>query len=221
MFHFTFLIRHPRASIPSYFRCTVPPLDAVTGFCNFMPSEAGYNEVRRVFNYLREIGQVGPRVAASAMNGDAVNGSAAGGAENGGVEICVIDADDLLDNPAGIIQAYCKSVGIDYSPQMLKWDDDEGHRIAEEAFEKWKGFHEDAINSTELKPRAHVSIQICFGFRVFAVLMSGQKKNPKTDEQLYAEWTEKFGEEGAKVIKETVEANIPDYEYMKKFAIKV
>jgi hypothetical protein len=201
-FHFTFLIRHPRASIPSYFRCTVPPLDAVTGFYNFMPSEAGYDEVRRVFDYLREIGQVGPKVAAFATSGDAVNDSTANEAENGGVEICVIDADDLLDNPTGIIQAYCKSVGIDYSLQMLKWDNEEDHRIAKEAFEKWKGFHEDAINSTELKPRAH-------------------KKTPKTDEQLYAEWTEKFGEEGAKVIKETVEANIPDYEYMKKFAIKV
>lgn len=201
-FHFTFLIRHPRASIPSYFRCTVPPLDAVTGFYNFMPSEAGYDEVRRVFDYLREIGQVGPKVAASATSGDAINDSTANGAKNGGVEVCVIDADDLLDNPTGIIQAYCKSVGIDYSPQMLKWDNEEDHRIAKEAFEKWKGFHEDAIDSTELKPRAH-------------------KKTPKTDEQLYAEWTEKFGEEGAKVIKETVEANIPDYEYMKRFAIKV
>ena len=118
-FHFTFLIRHPRASIPSYFRCTVPPLDAVTGFHNFMPSEAGYDEVRRVFDYLRGIGQVGPEVAAFATNEDAVSGSTANGAENGSVEICVIDADDLLDNPAGIIQAYCKSVGIDYSPQML------------------------------------------------------------------------------------------------------
>ena len=53
------------------------------------------------------------------------------------------------------------------------------------------------------------------------MLIGEQKKTPKTDEQLYAEWAEKFGEEGAKVIKETVEANIPDYEYMKKFAIKV
>src|ERR1700709_808953 len=29
-FHFTFLIRHPRSSIPSYWRCTIPPLDKVT-----------------------------------------------------------------------------------------------------------------------------------------------------------------------------------------------
>lgn len=202
-FHFTFLIRHPRASIPSYFRCTVPPLDAVTGFYNFMPSEAGYDEVRRVFDYLRSIGQVGPKVASPAAIDDTANGgSATDDAADGGVEICVVDADDLLDNPAGIIQAYCKSVGVDYSPEMLKWDNEEDHRVAKAAFEKWKGFHEDAIDSTELKPRAH-------------------KKTPKTDEQLYAEWTEKFGEEGARIIKETVDVNTPDYEYMKKFAIKV
>ncbi|KAF2492291.1 hypothetical protein BU16DRAFT_515107 [Lophium mytilinum] len=192
-FHFTFLIRHPRASIPSYFRCTVPPLDEVTGFYNFMPSEAGYDEVRRVFDYLREIGEVGPKVAGQPGQE---------GKEGSGVEICVVDADDLLDNPSGMIKEYCRSVGLEYTPDMLKWESEEDHRIAKEAFEKWKGFHEDAIDSTELKPRLH-------------------KKSPKSDEQLYAEWTDKFGEEGAKVIKETVEANIPDYEYLKQFAIKV
>jgi hypothetical protein len=36
-----------------------------------------------------------------------------------------------------------------------------------------------------------------------------------------AEWTEKYGEEGAKLIRDTVEANVPDYEYLKQFAIKV
>jgi hypothetical protein len=35
------------------------------------------------------------------------------------------------------------------------------------------------------------------------------------------EWREKYGEEAAKVIRETVNANIADYEYLKSFAIKV
>jgi hypothetical protein len=151
-FHFIFLIRHPSLSIPSYYRCTIPPLDKVTGFYNFMPSEAGYDELKRLFNYLRDVGQVGNRLA----------GQTDGVADDGkGVDICVVDADDLLDNPAGIIEAVCKSVGIDYHPDMLKWDDDESHDFAKSAFEKWKGFHEDAINSTDLKPRAHVSLP-CF-----------------------------------------------------------
>jgi hypothetical protein len=154
-FHFTFLIRHPRNSIPSYYRCTVPPLDKITGFYNFQPNEAGYAELRALFDYLRKVGQVGPKLAGQ---DSPVNGSnGVNGAGNSGVEICVIDADDLLDNPSGIIEAFCKSVGHKYTPDMLKWDSEEDHRVAKEAFEKWRGFHEDAIHSNELKPRAQVS----------------------------------------------------------------
>ena len=42
---------------------------------------------------------------------------------------------------------------------MLIWDTEEAHQQARDAFEKWKGFHDDAINSTSLKPRSteHVS----------------------------------------------------------------
>jgi hypothetical protein len=160
-FHFTFLIRHPRSSIPSYYRCTIPPLDEVTGFYNFMPSEAGYDEVRRVFDYLRSIGQIGPNIAGQENDSDASRPSSEQSDANSqapGVDICVIDADDLLDNPSGIIEAFCRTTGIDYTPEMLKWDNEEDHKIAKEAFEKWKGFHEDAIHSSELKPRTHVRI---------------------------------------------------------------
>ena len=151
-FHFAFLIRHPKHSIPSYWRCTCPPLDKVTGWDHFRPDEAGYDELRRLFDYLREVGQVGPAVAGQpATNG--VNGT---NGEHKGVEICLVDADDLLDSPAAMIETFCKSVGIPYEPEMLNWDNEEDHRIAKEAFEKWKGFHEDAINSTELKARTHV-----------------------------------------------------------------
>ena len=161
-FHFTFLIRHPRSSVPSYYRCTVPPLDAITGFYDFMPSEAGYNELRQFFDYLRRTGQIGPNdtecdpydpnAQAHATNANGVlNG-------NGNkVDICVIDADDLLDNPAGIVEAYCQSVGLDYDEKMLEWDSEEDQKQAEAAFEKWRGFHDDAIRSSGLKPRLHVS----------------------------------------------------------------
>lgn len=199
-FHFAFLIRHPKHSIPSYFRCTVPPLDKITGFYDFMPAEAGYDEQRRVFDYLRQIGQIGPKVCGQGgMNASETNGHAA---QDGTVDICVIDADDLLDHPAYIVETFCKSVGIEYSPDLLLWETEEDHKIAKNAFEKWRGFHEDAINSTSLKPRVH-------------------KKAEKTDAQFYEEWVEKYGEEGAKVIQKTVDDNVADYEYMKQFAIKV
>ncbi|KAH8815872.1 P-loop containing nucleoside triphosphate hydrolase protein [Xylogone sp. PMI_703] len=192
-FHFTFLIRHPRSSIPSYYRCTVPPLDSVTGFYDFYPSEAGYDELRRVFDFLRSVGQVGPQLAGEDKE-----------LRDGEVRITVIDADDLLDDPVGIIKAYCKEVGLEYDPGMLVWDTDEDHNRAKAAFEKWKGFHDDAINSTSLKPRD-----------------AAHKKKPKTIEAENEEWRQKYGEKGQKLIRETVNKNIPDYEYLKSFAIKL
>lgn len=146
-FHFTFLIRHPRNSIPSYYRCTIPPLDKVTGFYNFMPAEAGYDELRRVFDYLRAQKQVGPAIARDYE----------GPLSDGEVSITVVDADDLLDNPEGIIKAYCKEVSLEYDPGMLDWDTEIDHKQAKDAFEKWRGFHNDAIESTSLRPRTHVS----------------------------------------------------------------
>ena len=137
-FHFAFLIRHPRSSIPSYYRCTIPPLSAHTGFHDFRPAEAGYAELRRLFDYTRHAGLVG------------------GG--GGGVPICLVDADDMLDSPYATVQAFCDSVGMPYSPNMLKWDTDADRQHAAAAFAKWPGFHEDALDSTELRPRTHVSL---------------------------------------------------------------
>ena len=48
-----------------------------------------------------------------------------------------------------------------------------------------------------------------------------QKKAPKSDEELLLEWTKKYREEGAKLIKKTVDENVEHYEYLKQFAIKV
>ncbi|KAL1980012.1 hypothetical protein VTN96DRAFT_4809 [Rasamsonia emersonii] len=204
-FHFAFLIRDPHYSIPSYYRCTIPPLDEVTGFYEFYPSEAGYDEVRRVFDYLRKVGLIGPKIAtddAPYQNG--VNGTAngTGHGKTQGVEICVVDADDLLENPAGVLEAFCKSVGLKFEPEMLSWDTEEDHARAKEAFAKWKGFHEDAIHSTGLTGRC-------------------QKKNFKSEEEFDAEWRAKYGEKGARIIRETVNRNMPDYLYLKQFALKV
>jgi hypothetical protein len=152
-YHFTFLIRHPKFSIPSYYRCTIPPLDKMTGFYNFRPDEAGYDELRRLFDYLRSEGQIGPKFAGQKQE----DGNAEVNGHSGGVEICVIDADDLLDNPSGMVEAFCKTTGIEWDPDMLIWDSDKDQAKAQEAFEKWKGFHEDALDSDRLRARTHVS----------------------------------------------------------------
>jgi len=155
-FHFTFLIRHPRYAIPSYYRCCIPPLVDRTGFNPFMPSEAGYDELRKLFDYCKNTGMVGPKVAG--QNPEADRADDVSSPTEGNIEICVIDADDLLDDPEGILRKYCKSIGLEFRPAMLNWDNEEDHEFAREAFEKWNGFHDDAINSKDLKPRQHVSL---------------------------------------------------------------
>ncbi|KAK2604487.1 hypothetical protein N8I77_007412 [Diaporthe amygdali] len=202
-FHWTFLIRHPRRSIPSYFRCTIPPLSELTGFHEFMPSEAGYDELRRLFDYLLDQGIIGPAKAGDeAPLDEALNDASSDRERAGQCSITVIDADDLLNNPEAILKTYCKEVGIDYSPAMLQWGDDDNQRYAAEAFEKWYGFHHDAIDSTCLRPRA------------------GHHKVP-TVEAENEEWRKKYGDDAARVIRQTVDANVADYEYLKSFAIKV
>lgn len=208
-FHFTFLIRDPHYSIPSYYRCTIPPLDKVTGFFKFYPSEAGYDEVRRVFDYLVSSGVVGPTIASAppspargTRGADGASGVKGINGDHKKQDICIIDADDLLDNPKDMIQAYCQTIGLDFTPEMLHWEDDENQTRAKTAFEKWRGFHEDAIDSTELRPRTH-------------------KKAMKTEDEFDREWTQKYGLKGANIIRQTVNANIDTYRYLKQFALRV
>ncbi|KAF4336723.1 hypothetical protein FBEOM_9423 [Fusarium beomiforme] len=175
-FQFTFLIRHPRRAIPSYYRCTVPPLDEVTGFYDFMPNEAGYKELVRFFDFL---------IRENIVDKD---------------NLVVIDADDLLDNPEKTIRLYCEKTGIDFKPEMLEWNDEDCN-YATIAFQKWNGWHNDAIKSSALRPRTH-----------------HQTMTTETEDM---EWTAKFGPEAQKVIRKTVEDNVADYEYLKQFALPI
>lgn len=52
-------------------------------------------------------------------------------------------------------------------------------------------------------------------------LTDPQKKNFKSEEEFDAEWRAKYGEKGARIIRETVNRNMPDYLYLKQFALKV
>ncbi|KAF4123206.1 DNA repair and recombination protein RAD54B, partial [Geosmithia morbida] len=174
-FHFTFLIRHPRRSIPSYYRTTIPPLRDITNF-EYMPGESGYDELVRLFDFLVNSGVVGRD------------------------QLTVIDADDMLDDPEPIIREYCRRTDIDFSPDMLEWDDDD-RRHAQIHFAKWNGFHDDAIHSNALRPRTH------------------EQKKPSIEAE-DAEWLQKYGPEGQRVIRKTVDANISSYNYLKQFCIK-
>ncbi|KAM0752296.1 hypothetical protein T439DRAFT_300045 [Meredithblackwellia eburnea MCA 4105] len=111
--HHTFLIRTPQRAIPSYHRLCYP--GSPTGFEYWDPEEAGYKEERKLFDYLR----------------------------SQGVDPLIIDSDDLLKDPEGIMRMWCENSQIDFDPKMLSWD--EGTR---KHFEKWAGFHTAAENST-------------------------------------------------------------------------
>jgi hypothetical protein len=56
---------------------------------------------------------------------------------------------------------------------------------------------------------------------VLLTFLTTQKKEMKTEPEWDAEWKEKYGEEAAKVIRETVDRNMEHYRYMKQFAIKI
>ncbi|KAI5821436.1 P-loop containing nucleoside triphosphate hydrolase protein [Pyronema omphalodes] len=168
-FHWTFLIRSPLSSIPSYYRCTQPPLSSLTGFTYFLPEESGYRELRLLFDYLRSTGILTP--------------------EN----IFILDADDLLEHPEEAMKRYCDKVGVEYRREMLSWEEDSGC----EAFEKWKGFHEDAIGSRGLVKR--------------------EKRGEKGLEGEYERWKEKWGWEAAEMIRETCLGCWEDYEYLRGF----
>lgn len=176
-FHFTFLIRHPKRSIPSYYRCTIPPLSEITGFDYFMPNEAGYVELVRLLDFLLERGIVDRD------------------------HITAIDADDLLDKPEPVIREYCARIGIDFKPQMLEWTE-EDRQYAQEMFAKWNGFHDDALKTSCFQARSHA-------------------QKTSTVESENKEWAEKYGPEAQKVIRQTVDENIPHYEYLKQFCITV
>ena len=144
----------------------------------FLTSEIGYREMRLLVDYLYE--------------DDAQRKE----------QVCLVDADDLLDNPAGIVKAFCERVSLPFSEDMLKWGSDEDQARAKKAFAKYYGYHEDAIESTGLKPRPH----------------PGKHYGSTGEED--EKWRSKYGEEGARKIREVVDASIADYEYLKQFALK-
>lgn len=133
-FCWTFMIRKPQSSIPSLYRLSMPASREATGWHYFLPSEAGYRELRRLLDFLLSHKIIDPH------------------------NVCLVDADDLLDQPAKYTEAYCKYIGIDYKPEMLRWDSEEDDAQASEVFGTWTAFHLDAIHSRGLNARPIVRV---------------------------------------------------------------
>ncbi len=62
----------------------------------------------------------------------------------------VIDSDDLLDDPAGVVRAYCDAVGIPFFPGALEWEEGERREV------RWYGgtWHDSLSASTGLGRQA-------------------------------------------------------------------
>ncbi|KAL9633888.1 MAG: hypothetical protein Q9204_003220 [Flavoplaca sp. TL-2023a] len=173
-----FLIRNPSAAIPSLYRCFIPPLSAQTGDTRLDPTELGYRELRILFDYLRD--------------------------KNGVVPL-VIDADDLLADPEAILRPLCDDLGIPYSSSMLEWPAPEDHAFALSLFEKFAGYHEDALNSKSFIPKGN-----------------GKKHaEPQSKEELNDIWKSKYGSEGMRIIRSAVDACRDDFEYLESFRMRL
>lgn len=97
---------------------------------DFDVREVGFPEQRRLFDQLTEVHGSPPPV---------------------------IDSDDLLADPAGVVESWCGAVDIPFVPGALSWESG-----ARDEVSWWDGgsFHENLRNSDGLKPQARTSIDI-------------------------------------------------------------
>ncbi|KAL8995925.1 MAG: hypothetical protein Q9169_004461 [Polycauliona sp. 2 TL-2023] len=179
-FKFIFLIRDPVSAVPSMYRCFIPPLSDQTDETpqSLNAEEFGYREIRILFDHLR--------------------------AKDSSTMPILIDAEDLLANPEGIIRPLCSHLGIPFSSSMFSWATPEDHDFAFSLFEKYAGYHDDALNSRGMVPR---------GKEV-------QDAVPLSREEQDDGWRTKYGEEGMRLIRSTVDACRDDYDYLKSFRMQ-
>ncbi len=55
----------------------------------------------------------------------------------------VVDGEDLIDDPYGVVEGYCQAVGIAFLPQSLSWDVG-----LKKEWKTWEEWHLDAAKST-------------------------------------------------------------------------
>ena len=69
----------------------------------------------------------------------------------------VIDSDDLLEDPQGVVEAYCKAVGIDFKPEALSWEPGARDEVSWYDGGSW---HANLRDSDGLKPQPRRYIDI-------------------------------------------------------------
>lgn len=128
-FTHSFLIRDPAKTVTSMFR----------HWPDFDLRETGFSQQRVLFDRLCETGRTdGP---------DGLDRTVPP----------VIDSDDLLADPVGVVEAWCGAVGIPFLADALSWEPGARNEVS-----WWDGgsFHENLRNSDGLKPQPKTSIDI-------------------------------------------------------------
>ena len=113
-----FLIRSPARAVPSHYRLCSGEMAEITGFSYYDPAEAGYKELKLLFDHICEAAIYEDRAP------------------------LVIDAESLTREPEATLKTICKVIGAPWDERMLSW---KSGRV--EAFSKYPGFHMNAENS--------------------------------------------------------------------------
>jgi hypothetical protein len=162
LFRFTFLIRHPHLSVPSYYRLSLPPHCSLSKVRSFSASDLGYSELRRLFDYLRSEELVGNSIAdPSRKDPPEPLRTSTVGSDNRGGDICLVDAEYLLERPEAVIAAYCQITGIAYEPEMLRWEECQDQERAKGIIDRWGVdvyFHKAALESKTIQHYAQVGL---------------------------------------------------------------
>ena len=91
-FTHTFLIRDPERAVYSNYKAI---LNDRIGDTTLDPSEVGFVELHKLYNFLKEKKRE---------------------------ELIVVDAIDLQTHPDETMKSYCKAVGIQFDPNMTRWE---------------------------------------------------------------------------------------------------
>ena len=124
-FKHTFIIRNPKRAVFSLYKAMTNP--KLTGWDSFDPVQAGFKQMYEFFQFVRSHLDPSP---------------------------VVVDSDDLVDNPQGILQSYCDELGLEYQENMTKWTP--VSTLTPNCCFSW-GWHEAALKSSGFIPRKNES----------------------------------------------------------------
>jgi len=113
-FQHTFLIRSPSKAIRSFYEGCINKLGP--GWEIFDPDESGFKELLELYKFIVARKEKYP---------------------------IVVDADDLLQDPEGIMRAYFEGIGVKFDKRILEW---EARPVP--AWDACGGWHDNALYST-------------------------------------------------------------------------